>query len=271
MANNKGEEASSRGNGWEVVSLTASAYSSAPGPNRVDDDKGNEFGQYDEETSSAMFMSDHFVFPPSEHENLPLEPDMNEIDNVPKGEGVASYELQRIDMNKSDKKNVENRNVKELRVPDEFPGIMFFDEKGNRLSVRGAEFEEGMGSQGPNPVGEEKSMYSSAKYSSFNSEADTSGSTVYDGHAAVTESCDPSQRSLDSPSDFSKSISHTKEVQFNKSGLPCKAWWKKRVASLYTNAKEVNAFWSIFVAATLMGLVILGQRRQKNNVASSAT
>ncbi|XP_042506925.1 ATG8-interacting protein 1-like [Macadamia integrifolia] len=264
MENNKGEEASSRGNGWEVVSLTASTYSAA-------DDRGSGFGQYDEETARAMFMSDHFVFPPSEHENLPLETDNNEIDIETKDVGVSSYGVQRFDMNKSDKENVENCNVKELRVPDEFPGIQFFDEKGNRLSVRGEEFEEDMGLQGPNLVGEEKSMFNSTKFSSLNSEADSSGPTVNDELAAVTESCDPSHRILDSCSDFSKSINHTKEVQFNKSGLPCEAWWKKRVASLYTNTKEVNAFWSIFVAATLVGLVFLGRRWQKNKVAGSAT
>ncbi|KAJ4956827.1 hypothetical protein NE237_013610 [Protea cynaroides] len=271
MANNEGEEASLRGNEWEVVSLTASTYSAAPCPKKSDDDTGNEFMEYDEETYHAMFMSDHFVFPPSEHENLPLEPNKNEIDNEPKDEGVAANKLQIFNMNKSDKNNLENLNVKEFRVPDEFPGIQFFDEKGDRLSAHGAEFEEGMGLQGPNLITEEKSMYSSAKFSSLNNEADISGSTVNDEHAAVAESCDPSQRSLDSCSDFSKSISRTKEVKLNKSGIPCKAWCKKTVASLYTNTKQANAFWSIFVAATLMGFVILGQRWQQNKVANPAT
>ncbi|XP_042481130.1 ATG8-interacting protein 2-like [Macadamia integrifolia] len=145
MANNEGQEASSRGNEWEVVSLTASTYSAAPGPKRVDDDKGNEFI----------------------HENPPLEPEKNEIDNEPKGEGAAANDLPMFDMNK------------------------------------------------------------------FENEADVSGSTVYDKDAVVTESSDPSQKSSNNDSDLSKA--------------------------------------SVFVAAALMGLVILGQRWKQNKWASSGT
>ncbi|XP_042475099.1 ATG8-interacting protein 2-like [Macadamia integrifolia] len=271
MANNVGEEASSRGNEWEVVSLTASTYSAAPGPKRFDDDKGNEFIVYEEGTADAMVMSGHFVFPSNKHENPPLEPEKNEIDNEPKGEGVAANDLPMFDMNKSEKKNVEDWNVKELPVPDELTGIQFFDEKGNRLSVRDTEFEEGMGLRGLNLIGKEENIYNSAKFSSSDSEANVSGSTVYDKDAVVTESCDPSQKSSDNDSDLSKPISHTKEVKFNKYRLPCEELWKRRIASLYKNAKEANAYWSVFVAAALMGLVIIGQRWQQNKSASSAT
>ncbi|XP_043699871.1 ATG8-interacting protein 2-like [Telopea speciosissima] len=271
MADNGGEEASSRGNEWEVVSLTASTYSAAPGPKRVDDDKGNEFIVCDEGTADAMFMSGHFEFQPTELENPPLESDKNEIDNEPKDEGIVANELPIFDMNKSDKKNVEDWNVKELPVPDELTGIQFYDEKGNRKSVRGTEFEEDMGLRGLDLIGKEESIYNSAKFSSYDSEADVSGSIVYDKDAVVAESCDSSQKSLDNHSDVSKPISPTKEVKFNKNRLPCEELWKRRIASLYKNAKEANAYWSIFVAAALMGLVIIGQRWQQNKASNSAT
>lgn len=64
----------------KCVSLIASAYAAAPGPTEVeqeDDVRGNAYGEA--ETSRASFMSDHFVFPPSQHENLPLEPEDGEI------------------------------------------------------------------------------------------------------------------------------------------------------------------------------------------------
>ncbi|KAL0775688.1 hypothetical protein Bca101_040840 [Brassica carinata] len=54
-------------NEWEVVSLTSSAYAaSPPGPYNSRD------AYYGAENSRGLFMSDHFVFPPSQHENLPL-------------------------------------------------------------------------------------------------------------------------------------------------------------------------------------------------------
>ncbi|KAJ4951457.1 hypothetical protein NE237_028289 [Protea cynaroides] len=251
MANNEGKEISSNVNEWEVVSLTASTYSAAPGPKKVDDDIGNEFIEYDEETARAMFMSDHFVFPSSEHENLQLEPDMNEIDNEPKGEGVAVDKLPRFDMNKSDMKNVENWNVKELSVPDEFPGIQFFDEKGNMLSVRDTQFEEGMGLRGLNLIGKEESIYNSV-----------SGSTVYDMHADVAESCDPSQGSLKTHSDLPKSVSPSKEVKFDKSRFPSEAWWQRRVTPLYKNTKEANAYGNL----SEDGLVPTTQAEKMENV-----
>ncbi|EPS69475.1 hypothetical protein M569_05298, partial [Genlisea aurea] len=42
-----------------------------------------------------------------------------------------------------------------------------------------------------------------------------------------------------------------------------KSWWKKKAVWVYSQAKEANAFWSIFVAAAVMGLVMLGHRWQQ--------
>ncbi|SPT15423.1 unnamed protein product [Triticum aestivum] len=67
-------EGATRGADWEVVTLTASTYAAAPsGPEggaegrRLGDDNDGRG------SSSTLLMSDHFVFPPSEHENLPIE------------------------------------------------------------------------------------------------------------------------------------------------------------------------------------------------------
>lgn len=91
-----GEGATSRGADWEVVTLTASAYAAAPGPGGAgdrpaaetkgldasqegDQTKGLDGSQEGRGSESALFMSGHFVFPPSEHENLPIDAGFDDI------------------------------------------------------------------------------------------------------------------------------------------------------------------------------------------------
>uniref|UniRef100_A0A5B7ATS4 ATG8-interacting protein 1 n=1 Tax=Davidia involucrata TaxID=16924 RepID=A0A5B7ATS4_DAVIN len=262
--NEEGEETTSRGNEWEVVSLTASAYAAAPGPKQVelnDNAKGNTVGEAAAETSRAMFMSGHFVFPPSQHENLLLEPENPEVHNDVQVVEDVVPELGAGEGGVSDSKNEENWNIKGFTVPDEFPGIQFFDEKGNRLSIRDSEFEEGTNLQGLNLVDKEQSIYSAAKFSSFQSETTMGGSTTYDESPMISEPIETSDRDLDS--DISQLPKPTKEDKYDGPDLPCEAWWKRRAASLVAHAKEANAFWSIFIAASVMGLVILGQQWQQ--------
>ncbi|CAK8577030.1 unnamed protein product [Lathyrus sativus] len=61
----------SHGNDWEVISLTASTYAAAPGPDKVelkDDDKEYAYTPNEAERSNTLFLFDHFAFPPSRHE-----------------------------------------------------------------------------------------------------------------------------------------------------------------------------------------------------------
>ncbi|KAJ1270066.1 hypothetical protein BS78_06G026100 [Paspalum vaginatum] len=64
-----------RGADWQVVTLTASAYEAAPGPAGTE---GKPITQ-EHSSSNALLISDHFVFPPSEHENLPIQTSFDEI------------------------------------------------------------------------------------------------------------------------------------------------------------------------------------------------
>ncbi|KAF6157709.1 hypothetical protein GIB67_037282 [Kingdonia uniflora] len=243
-------ETSNRGNEWEVVSLTASAYAAAPGPRGIesnDEDKGSETKKNEDETSHAMFMSGHFVFPPSQHENLPLEPDESEIHNEQGAEDVVPEEEPELDVevrDLSDKNKEEIWNVEGVTLPDEFA--------------------EGKNLQGLDLVGEELRVYDAAKFCSFHNETKIGGSVVGDEMAVDPES---SQFTVDSPSDSSPdssvSVSPRKDNIRNRYGLPCEAWWKRQAAALYAQAKEANAIWSVFVAAALMGIVILGQRWQQ--------
>ncbi|XP_077225895.1 ATG8-interacting protein 1-like [Tasmannia lanceolata] len=257
---NEGEETTTRGNEWEVVTLTASTYAAAPsveGFETADADKDKVYGRDEEESSHAMFMSNHFVFPPSEHENLPLEPVNSESDIEPRAEGVGPTQAFGLDMEKgdrSDKSGEENWNIKGISEVDDLHGIHLFSDKGKSLSVHSTEYEEVNPLQGLNFAEEEQVIYSVS---------DISGSVASKESTTDPESSDLSQLSLDSPSNFSKLTEPTNENKYNGSSPPCEAWWKRHAASIYSHAKEANAFWSVVVAAAVMGLVILGQRWQQ--------
>ncbi|XP_031091671.1 ATG8-interacting protein 2-like isoform X1 [Ipomoea triloba] len=255
MASNEDtEETAARGNEWEVVSLTASAYAAALGSKQEDaNDEHKDSGEYEAETSSALFMSGHFVFPPSQHENLPLKQENNEIltEKVVKDAEFSSAEGSMADM-----KNEEYLKSKGLSSP-EFSGIQIFDENGNQLSICGAEFEGDAVLQGLNLVDKEPSLYSAAAYSSLHREEHMLGSVVLDESSASNDPFESLQQISDS--DISNSPKAMDENKPDGDGLPCQAWWKRHATSLIAHAKEANTFWSIFIAAAVMGLAILGR------------
>ncbi|KAL0320618.1 UNVERIFIED_CONTAM: ATG8-interacting protein 1 [Sesamum radiatum] len=254
--NEEGAETAPRGNEWEVVSLTASAYAAAPGPQQVEsinDSQGKLGGENEAETSNAMFMSGHFVFPPSQHENLPLAPENSEIREEKGGEYDVS-QLISDDGGKSALKDEENVSIREL-MTDEFPGIQIFDEKGNKLSATGAYFEKDV------VFDKEKSIYNTTEFSSFHCESTIPKSDTVEECGETDYSVVPEDHGLDSGlSNFQKPDEGEK---YDAGGLPCEAWWKRRAVSLYAHAKEANTFWSIFVAAAVMGLVIIGHHWQQ--------
>ncbi|KAM7488687.1 hypothetical protein LguiB_026171 [Lonicera macranthoides] len=259
MADNEERELiTSRGNEWEVVSLTASAYAAAPGPKQVelnDDDKEKPDGEDNGETSQAMFLSRHFDFPPNQPENMPLEPENIEICNEQSGDN-ASLELVAEEGGGSDFKDDGNWNTKCLT--DDFMRIQLFDEKGDKLSISGTKFDEGMALERLDLADKEQSIFNTMEFSTLNSEATMGGSTTVGDNRVVTEPIEPSDEGLDSYlPHLQKPVDKDKD---DGSELPCEGWWKRRAASLYTHAKETNAVWSIFIAAAVMGLVILGQR-----------
>ena len=254
--NEEGEENVPRGNEWEVVSLTASAYAAAPGPKEVEtkeDSTGDSYVAEEAETSRAMFMSGHFVFPPSEHENLPLEPD-NSVEHVGK-DVVPESGLDEVGRSRTKKE--EDWTLKGLNVHDEFPGMQFFDKK------HGTEFEEGTTLQRLDLIDKDQSLYSAATFSSLHSEEALGGSATYGEDAIVSELIEASEQGSGFPADVPQSPKPLQDDKYDGSNLPCEAWWKRRAVSLYAHAKEANAFWSIFIAAAVMGLVILGQHWQQ--------
>ncbi|KAJ8573175.1 hypothetical protein K7X08_009686 [Anisodus acutangulus] len=233
-SNEEGEETAPRGNEWEVVSLTQSAYAAASGPKQVDSNDDNNYSaQYVADTSQAMFMSGHFVFPPSQHENLPLEPDVNEINNEQGGED-AGPELVTDEGGKSDSYGA---------------------------STETKEFEDDAALQGLSSVDKEQSFFGTANYSSYQSEESMGLSATTGETNVLAESVEPFHQGVDS---VTSNLPKAKvEDDHDTTNLPCQAWWKRPSASLIAHAKDANTFWSIFIAAAVMGLVIIGQTWQQ--------
>lgn len=246
-SNEEVEETAPRGNEWEVVSLTASAYAAAPGKQADLNDEHKSSAEYEAETSDAMFMSGHFVFPPSQHENLPLEPENNEIQTE---QFVKNEEFVTEGDSTSDMKFEENMKVKGFGS-SAFPGIQIFDENGNILPISDAEFKEERAPHGLNLAERESILHSTAMPSSLHSEEYMAGSIIVEESSA--NNCPVQQGTNSGVSNKNK----------HDDDLPCQAWWKRQAASLVAHAKEANTFWSIFVAAAVMGLVILGQQWQQ--------
>ncbi|KAG9140635.1 hypothetical protein Leryth_006839 [Lithospermum erythrorhizon] len=230
MADHEGKtENVSHGNEWEVI------------PDLDEDDSMNVEKSSSinrAETSDIMYMSGHFVFPPSQHENLPLEPETHEVSGGAGPESIQDLE------GKSYIEGEDNLNIGESNISYLYSGIPIFDQHGNIVDVSGTELQGGS-------TLKKENIYNAVKYSSFQSE-----SVADEDNTAITES--PNDQGF-----VSSTPIHTDKDEFDESNLPCEAWWKKHSTSIYVYAKGSNAFWSIFVATTVMGLVILGQHWQQ--------
>ncbi|CAH8384827.1 unnamed protein product [Eruca vesicaria subsp. sativa] len=188
---NKEVEHPPRGNEWEVVSLTSSAYAASPGPYNVAAARKFDHAYYGAETSRDLFMSDHFVFPPSQHEDLP-------IDDEP-----------------------------------------VFEEEGSK-------------------DGEDLMMQESQGLSD---EHTTSRQYMESDRLIDSEQNEYAEEDLDLHSDTGLENDGKKAAA--RHDLPCEAWWRRRAVSMYIRTREANAMWSLFFAAAVTGLVVLGQRWQQ--------
>ncbi|KAL9245370.1 hypothetical protein vseg_019032 [Gypsophila vaccaria] len=258
----EGGETISRGNDWEVVSLTASAYAASPGP-RGDESihEGSDStygGNAEAENSEALFMSGHFVFPPSQHENLPIVPEKLEDHKGAKDDDrVAESNVVKESQHVEDVD--EKWGTEALNVNEAIPGTPSYEEeKGHGLEVN-----EPIALQGVNVDEKEQDLYGAAKPSSFYNATVIDGSSVYGGNVVVNDPVEVSDDVIDPSYLITKAPKSVNEDEADDPELHCDAWWKKGVASLCAQAKEASAFWSIFVAAAVMGIVVLGQRWQQ--------
>ncbi|CAH8266111.1 unnamed protein product [Arabidopsis lyrata] len=214
MANKEDrEEHPPRGNEWEVVSLTSSAYAAAPGPYNVESRDVRKYdAYYGAETSRDLYMSEHFVFPPSEHENLPIDEHLFKEEQRKDG-GDLMLEGQGLS--------------------DQF----HYEAGNNQQSIYG-----------------ESALGSSRHMESFGSE-----SAMYEHGLVDAEPNEYAEGNIDPHSD----TEGEKDAEKSTHNLPCEAWWKRRAISMYSRTREANAIWSLFFAAAVAGLVVLGQRWQQ--------
>ncbi|KAK6140629.1 hypothetical protein DH2020_025629 [Rehmannia glutinosa] len=256
LDNNDGEEIVREGNDWEVVALTESAYAAAPGPKQdiPHISHSNLIGDDNADTARPMFMSGHFGFSSSTHENLPLEPECKE---KCRGKG-SDHEVPQVTVQqggKWDPKHEENLHIEGL-VSNEFLGVQRYDEKGDNMSFYSSDFGDIASSD---LIEEEQSMYSTGKFGSYDDEA-AAGMSYKAGEG--TGSAEPFEN-LDHA--VNPGVSNIEEYKFNEPpNVPCEAWWRRHAASLYGHAKNANPFWSIVVAAAVMGLAIIGHRWQRD-------
>ncbi|XP_062225169.1 ATG8-interacting protein 1-like [Phragmites australis] len=209
-----------RGADWEVVTLTASAYEAAPGPGGAESKStAGTKGLDTSNSSDALLMSHHFVFPPSEHENLPIHTSVDEIqpekDVQESSTSVEDYSF----------KNMAGKNDAGSER------IQFYDEDKN-LSVDDVEMRDGVPAYG-------------------------SSHAEDDGHDFVAR--DDDNEAVDDSDDKLDQTSKPAASKSRDAGASCKCWLKKHMTCLYHQAKETNAIWSVVVAAALVGIVILGR------------
>ncbi|XP_006288404.2 ATG8-interacting protein 2 [Capsella rubella] len=222
------DDAATRANDWEVVSLTASAYAASPGPKPLDGDK-ELLPPYDSpETSHPLYMSRHFVFPPSD--DLATDPTSRE--ELTEGSKKLDFGFSLEQQTGSTVKEDGGLTLKGLDLTDDFAGLDFSQEKGKT---------------------QDDNLY---KMTSLDDARAISG---YEQIEPVQEPTEPT-----TPSDVSSDLNPTKDDKNDvANNPPCEAWWKRSAASLIAQAKETNTVWPIFVAAAVMGIVILGQHWQQ--------
>ncbi|KAG6468076.1 ATG8-interacting protein 1-like [Zingiber officinale] len=213
---------------WEVVSMTASIYAAAPGP--ADFAPPYESKDKEKDSSAPLFMSSHFVFPPMEHEGLESK-DKNELENKFK------------ETDAEPDKTLKESLISEL---ESLRGIQFY-EKDNDLSVGNIDSNEGKVLREMSLALDEQVLPASEGFHDFHAETGISG----DSHCS-------SQADKLKPSYSPEQEENTSE----RHGIPCGTWWKRHAVTLYNHAKEANTFWSVLVAAALVGFAILGQRKQ---------
>ncbi|CAL9084742.1 unnamed protein product [Musa textilis] len=246
------------GNDWEVVSLTASMIASAADqmgfdPSNVSKDK--ELKKSEAE-SSPLFMSSHFVFPPMEYETLKLKDSNHEFGNRVMDEDVTSGD---------EKGSTTNKILEEsfkTKLDGSLHGIQF-SEKDKDPLFGGIDIGEGKATQEMSLVLEEEMLLNSHGINDDHAETGMSGSFPCNEQADDFKPINPSYQSPNSPLSYPNASSQIAENKNDRFSLPCEAWWKRHAITLYNHAKEANTMWSVILVAALMGLAILGQRKQQ--------
>lgn len=243
-------EANTRGTDWEVVSLTASTFAAAPGPQGFDptvQHKKEEFNKNEHECSDTMFMSKHFAVTQHEPEKLPAENYSSEISN----ESIHDETINEPQKSNKDKCKIDANN--------DLHGTQLFG-MGSSLLDHGINLGDENQEEDLKVNEKEHDLFVSPNYSSFDDEANVSLPVLQDDISDIAMPRNPSQENLDHPTWREHSCKTNEENNNESFDDSSESRWKKRAMSVYNHAKGTNTFWSIFVAVAVAGLVILGQR-----------
>ncbi|MCD7464812.1 hypothetical protein HAX54_053446 [Datura stramonium] len=200
----------------------------------------------------SLTLSAYAAAPDSrQRENAALQPDNDEILSDQGSEDA----IPEFNADKGVNSDTHEVSTKTKGVSMEFPGDQMFDEKVSILSLSGAEFEEDVVL-----MDKEQNFFSSTTYSSFHSEELMGVPASTEESNMLAEPVEPFHQGIDSGiSNFPKAHDEDNDDAEN---LPCQAWWKRQAVSLVSHAKDANTFWSVFIAAAVVGLVVIGQRWQ---------
>ncbi|CAN6239002.1 unnamed protein product [Urochloa humidicola] len=253
------DQTSPRGNDWEVVQLTASAYAAAPAPRRPEPCEEAEAKKYSTkggDSEAALLMSGHFSVSQSEVESLLIGADIKEPHKELCNQDAVS--------NEGDEEKYQE--TCKHKLEDDLPSIPSL-EKGKNVSLGDLEFDDGKALQGMSLVGEESVGFSSPIYSSIEAEKDLGRSVTESRNEKKAE--ESTLHIVNPTTGSSKVVSSGEQNKPDGSG-PRDAWWKKQLLSLYKNAKESNNFWPIVAAAAaaaaLVGLAYFGHRLNKGKL-----
>nr|KAJ0194852.1 hypothetical protein LSAT_V11C700344140 [Lactuca sativa] len=228
----EGHATAPKGADWEVVSLTASAYAAAPGgniPELKHEEKGEVVDKDKVETSNALFMSTHFVLPPKQDTEI--------FDQLDDSESVKEKEIY---------------DLKKLTELHDYNKIPFSNDQ--KLALGDTDFTENTTFSSLNMGAKEQSIYTSPALDSLHSEATMGLKNIDDEMRELDESVYSSEEP--------KENNNHHEHDGSGCGVPYGVWLKKQAVSLYAHTKETSTFWSIFAAAAVMGIVIIGQQWQ---------
>ncbi|GER45235.1 glucose-1-phosphate adenylyltransferase family protein [Striga asiatica] len=130
--------------------------------------------------------------------------------------------------NKPESKHEENFNLKDP-ISDEYGEFRKYDdEKGDSMS-----------------------FYSAGKFDPYDDDE-----ANVDAHEPV-ESVDPAVNP--------DMLNFEEDKSSELPNIPCEAWWRNCADTLCGRAKSVNPYWSIAIAAAVVGIVIISNRWQRDN------
>eukprot|EP00252_Welwitschia_mirabilis_P009275 TRINITY_DN2172_c0_g1_i1.p1 TRINITY_DN2172_c0_g1~~TRINITY_DN2172_c0_g1_i1.p1 ORF type:complete len:344 (+),score=71.12 TRINITY_DN2172_c0_g1_i1:100-1131(+) len=302
---NWSEDATNRGQDWEIVSLTASTYAAAPGPKKPEEEAAIEWKEKlkAEEGFESLLLSQHFAVSTSSHQTVHTP---NKCDlNVKSCD--LSYKTDDADpiMSKFDSNDppVEACRKNACKNSNELDRIIGYesakpfvqglgDSDGNNCKVDLTESSENAKHldwidpcHHPVKMDETKISFLASKLDMIDDKTESasgSKSTIANEGSILRELQKEVQGEL---ARFSKDsfcieegdlehkeigadITQAKEKVNKENGLPTRGLWKHYVATLVSQAKQANTLWPITITGALVGLVILGQRWQNQQLNS---